>query len=162
MAYYLIFILATILLIPGIFMSILPFPGLLYMFVIALAAAFLDGFVHLTGFDMGVLGILTAVVIFVDLVSGLIGAKAGGAHWSSIVWGIVGLVIGSVVIPVPILGGIIGMFLGVLASEWHRTRDIRKANKAALGSFWGWLAGTGFKLTASVAFLVLFIVFGAF
>lgn len=162
MTYYIVFTVATLLLIPGIFMSVMPFPGIIYMFVVALIAALIDGFVHLSGFDIGVLAVLSVIVLLVDVFSGLIGAKAGGAHWSSAAWSIVGFIIGSVVIPVPILGSLAGMFLGVLVSEWYRTKDMRHANKAAVGSFWGWVAGTGFKLVASVVFLVLFVVLGIF
>jgi uncharacterized protein YqgC (DUF456 family) len=158
--YYAVLTVATLLLIPGIFMSVMPFPGILYMFAIALVAAFFDGFVHLSGFDIGVLAALSVLVMLVDVFSGVVGAKAGGAHWSSVIWSIVGFVVGSIVIPVPILGSLAGMFLGVLVSEWYRTRDMRHANRAALGSFWGWVAGTGFKLAASVVFLVLFVVLG--
>ncbi|HEX7724468.1 MAG TPA: DUF456 domain-containing protein [Candidatus Paceibacterota bacterium] len=160
MAYYFVLIAATLLLIPGIVMAVLPFPGIIYMFAIAVIAALFDGFVHLSGFDIGVLTVVTVLVLLVDLFSGIIGAKAGGAHWSSIIWSLVGFIIGSIIIPVPILGSLAGMFLGVLVSEWYHTQDIRHANKAALGSFWGWVAGTGFKLAASVVFLVLFVVLG--
>jgi uncharacterized protein YqgC (DUF456 family) len=158
--YYVILIVASLLLIPGIFMAFMPFPGILYMFAIALVAAMLDGFVHLSSTDIGVLAILSVLVILADVFSGMIGAKAGGAHWSSAIWSIVGFIAGSLLIPVPVLGSLTGMLLGVLVSEWYRTKDVRHANKAALGTFWGWLAGTGFKLVASVAFLVLFLVFG--
>ena len=157
--YYIVLIVATILLIPGIFMAIMPFPGILYMFAIALIAAMIDGFVHLSSFDIGVLAVLSVVVLLVDTFAGMVGAKAGGAHWSSAIWSVLGFIVGSLVIPVPVLGSLTGMFLGVLVSEWYRTKNVRRANKAALGTFWGWLAGTGFKIVASVAFLVLFLVF---
>lgn len=158
--YYIILTVATLLLVPGIFMSVMPFPSVLYMFAIALIAALFDGFVHLSAFDIGVLAVLSVLVLLVDVFSGVVGAKAGGAHWSSVVWGVVGFVVGSIVIPVPILGSLAGMFLGVLVSEWYRTQDMRHSKRAAVGSFWGWVAGTGFKLVASIVFLVLFVVLG--
>lgn len=154
-----ILILATILLIPGIIMSVIPaIPGMIYMLVIALLYGFYDNFMHLTWTDIGILAIVAVITMLVDFFAGIAGAKWGGAHWTSIISGIVGLVLGSLFIPIPFIGSIIGMFLGVLVSEWYRTRDSRLANKAATGSLVGTLVGTGFKLVASIVFLILFVV----
>ena len=152
-------IVAIVLLLPGIAMAVLPIPGLLYMFVIALIYGLMDHFLHLSGPEVGILATIAGITLLVDFFSGIIGAKWGGAHWSSIVWGLVGLIIGSAVIPIPIVGSVAGMFLGVLTSEFYRTRDARQAQKAATGSFFGWLFGTGFKVVAALVFLGLFIWF---
>ena len=160
MAYAFMLIIATLLMIPGIIMAATPFPGLFYMFVIALLAAMLDHFQHISAHDIGVLAIIAIVTLVIDALSGLIGSKIGGAHWSSVFWGLVGFLLGAFLIPIPLFGNVAGMFIGVLASELFRTRDIRRAKKAALGSFWGWATGTGFKLIASVVFIVLFVIFG--
>ncbi len=146
MPHILAVILFSILLVPGILLALVPgIPGILYMLLVAVVFGFIDHFAHLSGLDITILSILAAVTLFVDFISGILGAKWGGAHWSSIIWGTVGLVLGSFFIPIPFLGSVIGMFLGVLGSEYHRTKDVRMANKAATGSFLGWLAGTGFK-----------------
>lgn len=158
MTYIAWLIIAAILLLPGIAISILPVPGILYMLAVACIFGFFDHFAHLSGFDIGVLAVLAAVTLLVDFLAGIVGAKWGGAHWSSVIWGIVGLLAGSVVIPIPFLGSILGMILGVLGSELYRTNDMRAAQKAAAGSFMGWLAGTGFKVCAAVVFVILFVV----
>ena len=150
---------AVLLLLSGIALSFVPgIPGILYMLAIAGVYGYFDGLAHLSGLDLGILALLAAVTLLVDFFSGILGAKWGGAHWSSIIWGTVGLIAGSMFIPIPLLGSVIGMVLGVLASELYRTKDMRFAQKAAVGSFVGWLAGTGFKAVASVAFIVLFVV----
>ena len=159
MPYILLVILFSIALIPGILLALVPgIPGILYMLLVVAIFGFIDHFVHLSGHDMIVLSVITGVTLLIDFIAGIVGAKWGGAHWSSIIWGVVGLVLGGIFIPIPFVGSIIGMFLGVLASEWHRTKDVRLANKAAVGSFLGWVAGTAFKVLASVAFLVVFVV----
>jgi uncharacterized protein YqgC (DUF456 family) len=159
MPYILLVTLFSLALLPGIFLSLVPgIPGILYMLAVAIGFGFVDHFAHLSGLDIGILSAVVALALLVDFVSGIAGAKWGGAHWSSILWGIVGLVLGSLFIPVPIFGSIIGMFLGVLASEFYRTKDVRLANKAAVGSFIGWLVGTGIKVIASIVFMVAFIV----
>lgn len=156
----LVFILAILLLVPGLIMAIVPgLPGLLYMLVIALVFGLIDQFTHMTLGNFGILALITAVAMLLDLFSGIIGAKWGGAHWTSIIYGLAGLIIGSVVIPVPIVGSLAGMFLGVLFSEWYRTANIKKAHKAAVGSFAGSLVGMVGNGVAAVAFLTLFIVF---
>lgn len=150
----------ALLLIPGFIMALVPgLPGLLYMLVIATVFGFIDNFTHLTLGNLGILAIITTVAMLMDFFSGIVGAKWGGAHWSSIIYGMVGLVAGSILIPVPIVGSLAGLFLGVLFSEWYRTASIKKANKAAVGSFAGSLVGMAGNITAAVAFVTLFIIF---
>lgn len=119
-------------------------------------------FANLSGLDIGILAAIVVVAFAVDFVAGIVGAKWGGAHWSSILWGLAGLVIGTFIFPAPLIGSVLGMFLGTLASELYRTKDLRHANRAATGSFLGWLAGMGFKLGAAFVFVILLIVFMIF
>lgn len=138
--------------IPGI-------PNLVYMFIVALLFAINDNFLHLTVTNILILGIISLVAMIIDFLSGAIGAKWGGAHWVSIFTGFVGLVLGSIFIPIPILGSLIGMFLGVLIPEWYRTGDLKIANRAAVGSFIGTIAGTVIRVVVSFIFLILSIIF---
>lgn len=152
-------ILAVILLLPGIGIALIPgVIGNVYMLLVAIGFAYLDDFANLTSVDLTILAVLTTIVIVVEFLAGVIGAKWGGAHWSSIFWGIVGLLVGTVLIPMPFVGSIIGMFIGTLVAEWYLSRDIARAHAAATGSFLGWLGGTVFKVIAAAAFFVLFII----
>lgn len=159
-SHLLVIIVFAVLLIPGVVMSLMPgLPGLLYMFFVVLIFGFIDQFTNLTLGNIGILAIITAVAMLVDLTSGIIGAKWGGAHWSSLIYGAIGLVVGAFVIPIPIVGSIVGLFLAILVAEWCRTLSFRKANKAALGGFAGSLVGIISNGTAAVAILTLFIIF---
>jgi uncharacterized protein YqgC (DUF456 family) len=109
--------------------------------------------VNLSGTEVGILAAIVGIAMLIDMFSGVVGAKWGGAHWSSLLSGIIGLVVGTFIIPIPILGSLIGLFLGVLISEWYITRDMRKAQKAALGS----LAGSAVGITANVIAAILFV-----
>lgn len=141
-------------------MAIVPgLPGLLYMLIVALIFGLIDHFTHMTLGNFGILALITAVAMLLDLFSGIIGAKWGGAHWTSIIYGLAGLIIGSLVIPIPIVGSLAGMFLGVLFSEWYWTANIKKANKAAVGSFAGSIVGMIGNGVAAIAFLTLFLIF---
>ncbi len=160
MTYTIILIISSLLLIPGIIMAFIPgIPNLVYMFAIAIFFGLYDNFFNITPMNILTLAIISMIAMLIDFISGIIGAKWGGAHWSSIASGIIGLIIGSVFIPVPILGSLVGMFLGVFSSEYYRTHNLKKAEKAALGSFLGFIAGTGVRIIASIVFFVLFIVF---
>lgn len=160
MQYAVILTITTILLIPGIIMSFIPaVPGIIYMLIIALVFGIFDHFVHLTYLDIGILTALVILVTVFDAISGFVGAKYGGAHWSSIFSGLAGLIFGMIFIPVPVIGGIIGMAIGVLLSEFYRTRNIDKANRAAVASVVGTFVGGGVKVLASVLFLILFVGF---
>jgi uncharacterized protein YqgC (DUF456 family) len=158
MTHTIIEIIFILLLIPGIILAIIPnIPGMIYMLLIAICFSIYDQFVHVTGTDLAILSGIVAVVMLVDFFSGVAGAKWGGAHWSSILSGLIGLVFGSVLIPLPIIGSLIGMFIAILATEWHRTRNIRQANKAAMGSLAGTLIGTVIKAAGAIIFVGLCI-----
>ena len=158
MDYSLVLTITILLLIPGIVVSFLPaLPGLVYMFVVAVLFAWYDHFMHITGHAIFILGMIALCAMVVDTLAGIIGAKFGGAHWSSLISGFVGLIFGSFFVPVPFIGSLIGMFIGIMVSEWYRTQDPQKAIRAALGSFAGTVAGTVVKVVCALVFFGLFI-----
>lgn len=91
---------------------------------------------------LGILGILFFVL---DYWLPVYAVKKFGGSKLGMRASLAGLIVGVVFFPP--LGFIIGPFLGALAGEAiHRNRLDNKAFKAALGSFAGFLAGTGLKL----------------
>jgi len=160
MSYILILIISLILLLPGLAIAFIPsVPNMVYMFLVVVLFGLFDKFDHVTSANLLVLGIIVFVVMLLEFISGLVGAKWGGSSWKSVFYGLAGLVLGSFMIPVPIFGGVIGMFLGVLLSELYRTNDMRSANRAALGSLLGFLAGTGIRFVGALVFFVMFVVY---
>jgi len=160
MSYTILVIITAALLIPGIVMSLIPgLPGLLYMLTIALIFGVIDDFIHLTLTNLAVLALLMIVAMIIDLSSGLLGARWGGASIKSLWYGFLGLVVGTIAIPIPVVGSLAGLFLGILIAEWYRTRDMKKAQKAALGGFAGSLVGMAINVTAALAFIISFVVF---
>ena len=158
MHYSLVLTLALLLLIPGIAVSFLPaLSGLVYMLVVAVLFGWYDHFTHITGHVIFIFGMIALCAMVIDTLAGIIGAKFGGAHWSSLIYGFIGLIFGSFFVPVPFVGSLIGMFIGIMASEWYRTHDSQKAIRAALGSFAGTMVGTIVKVVCAVAFFGLFI-----
>lgn len=153
-------IISTVLLIPGMVMSLIPgLPGLLYMLTIALIYGILDHFTHLTLGNLGILATLMVISMIIELSSGLIGARWGGASRKSLLYGFVGMIVGTVAIPVPIVGSLAGLFIGILVAEWYRTADMKKAQKAATGGFIGSIVGMAVNVTAALAFIISFVIF---
>lgn len=104
------------------------------------------------------LGITLAIAIFVWLIDYVIPAlgtkKFGGSKYG--IWGtMIGLIIGLIFLGP--LGIIIGPFVGALVGELiYNSKDQKRAFKAALGSFIGFLLSTGLKFITSLVFVYLY------
>jgi uncharacterized protein YqgC (DUF456 family) len=147
---------AIVLLVPAIFMALIPLlPSLAYMFVIATAFGFANGFSALTGKDLAILFAFVAVSFVIDNVSGLLGAKYGGAHTKSLLWGILGGIIGTFVLPA--FGSLLGLFVAVFAAEIYYQKTKGQAAKAASGALLGAAAGIAANVALAIGFLATFI-----
>jgi hypothetical protein len=157
MPYWLLVTIFTILLLPGFAGVFLPLPSLPYMFGITLIFGFIDQWQHLNYVELTILSFVMLVSFAAEYLTGLIGAKYGGATKISIVFGLVGMLIGLIVFPP--FGGVAGLFLGILVSEFVTFRDHIKALKAASGGLIGTLVGMLVSLILAILYIVLFIVF---
>lgn len=162
MSSILLVIIFSVLLIPGIFLVFIPFiPGLSYMLVVALVFGAIDGFQRLSPVELGILAILAILSAVVDWGAGVWGAKYGGAHMKSILWGIVGAIIGTFVF-FP-FGGLIGLLLAILASEiYYRPGHGAKAVGAATGALIGTAIGMAINCILAVMFFAGFLAFIVF
>ncbi|MEK9155902.1 MAG: DUF456 domain-containing protein [Patescibacteria group bacterium] len=151
-------IIAALLMLPGVAGVFLPIlPSIPFMFIVALIFGAIDHFVHLSGRELSILGAIAIFSLVVDYLSGVIGAKLGGASREAIFYGLAGLIIGLVIFPP--LGGIAGLLLGVIFAELRRTGNRQKALRAAAGSLIGTLTGMVINFILAVTFIVLFIWF---
>lgn len=147
-------------LVPGLLISFVPgLPAMIYMLSVAAVYGIIDRFTTLSYTEMGILGAVAFAAILIDFISGAIGAKWGGAHLSSIFAGFAGMVTGTFFIPIPIFGSIVGLVGGIFIAEYARKKNLRAAERAAIGGLIGAIFGTTGNVIASIAFLVLFIVF---
>lgn len=143
---------------PGIAGIILPaFPGIPLMFVLALIFGLINNWQDFTLNNLLILAVITLVSLLVDYLSGVLGAKYGGANGKSILWGMLGLLMG--IIALPPLGGIFGLFLGVLISEIVLHGNKRQAVMAASSSLLGSVLGIVINGMLAIVFLVLFIIY---
>lgn len=142
----------------GIFMVFIPFlPGLFYMFVLTAVFAAMEKFQVITVGNLVIFASLVVVAFAVDSLSGLLGAKWGGASKKSMAFGIIGLLIGLVLMPP--FGGIVGLFAGVLFGELYLGRKGERALKAATGSIIGSATGMLINFILALFYFILFLVF---
>ncbi|MBM2820376.1 MAG: hypothetical protein HW405_136 [Candidatus Berkelbacteria bacterium] len=151
-------IITSILLLAGAASTLLlVFPSLAFMFLIAFGYALMTHFQSLSTFELGILAAIAIIAEVIDYIAGLWGAKIGGAKTKSLLFGMLGLIIGLVIYPP--FGGIFGLFLGIVFGEIISYKEILKALKAGLAGVLGSLAGTVIKLLLALVFLILFLVF---
>jgi uncharacterized protein YqgC (DUF456 family) len=123
-------------------------PGLVIIWVAALGYGISAGF--------GLLGWVMFVIITVLMLAGsildnlLMGAQAHkeGAPWWVVLLAMAAAIIGSILIPIPIIGGILAALLVLFLTQWIRLKDTQKA----FASMRGMLVGCGW------AFVFRFII----
>jgi uncharacterized protein len=160
--YYTIFlIISSLLLLPAIFLVFIPaFPALWYMFFVASAFALFDGFVHISFAGLAILAGIVLLSMIVDTLSGIVGAKYGGASKKSLIYGFVGIIIGTVLFfPFFPFGGLLGLFGGVLIAEFVAHRNQNMALKAATGSLIGTFVGMVINCLLAITFVITFLIF---
>ena len=145
---YALGILALVLGLAGLVLPVLP-GGLLMVAGVALIAW--AGHFAVVGWPtVAVCALLGLAMWGVDLLAGLLGARAFGASRWALIGSAVGVVVG-LFFGLP--GIVIGPALGALAFEYARDPDLPKAARAGVGALVGFLAGSVLK--ASLAFVML-------
>ncbi len=153
-----ILILASVFIAVGIPLALIPMvPALAYMFVVALLFGLYDGFTALTLGNLGILAGFIVVSFIVDNLAGVLGAKYGGAHARSLLWGILGGLLGTFVLP--LFGSLVGLFVSVLVAELYYRKTNSQAFMAASGALLGAAVGIAINVLLGIGFLVTFVVF---
>lgn len=147
--------LALFLMILGILGSFLPIiPGPLTSWAGLLVLHFTEG-VDLSQMFLVITLIIAIVIYVLDYIIPAIGTKRFGGSRAGVIGTTLGLIIG-LLAPIP-FGIIIGPFFGALIGEMTHRNDLRKATKAAFGSFLGFIASTFLKFIIAVVYLGFFI-----
>ena len=150
-------IIFAILMFLGIILTAIPTtPGMIYMLLIALIYGIVDKFETLEPWHFAIFGGLVITSILADYLSGLIGAKFGGANKKSVLAGFIGMIIGF--FSFPPFGLFAGLFLGVLIAELAQMKEHTKALKAASFSLIGIVTGMIVNVTLAIAFFTTFMI----
>ena len=155
----LLYILAALLVLAGLAGTLLPvLPGAPLVFTGLLLAAWVDGFVHIGGWTLSLLAVLTIISLIVDFWATAHGAKRVGASKLAMLGATIGTLIG-LFFALP--GLILGPFLGAIAGELLHQRSLHPntlghAGKVGAGTWLGILLGTALKLALAFTMLGVF------
>ena len=115
-------------------------PGLVIIWAAALGYGLAAGFGTLGWIIFASLTVLMIAGSVIDNV--IIGKSAHkeGAPWWAVVLALLAAIVGSFVIPIPIIGGILAALATLFGIEWIRRKDWRQALAALKGMAigWGW------------------------
>lgn len=146
----LLIILSLLFVILGVFGSFLPvIPGPLTSWVGLLILHFTKA----VEFSMTflVLTLVVAIIIMVlDYIIPAAGTKRFGGSRAGVIGTTIGLIVG-LLSPIP-FGIIIGPFLGALIGEMFHKNDMKRATKAAFGSFVGFITSTFLKFIVAIVY----------
>lgn len=150
-------IIIAIILLFGIFLTAVPaIPGMGMMFFSVLIYAIIENFETFSPWWFLFFGGLMVGGILSDYIFGLLGAKLGGANKKSLIFGLVGLVIGLLIFPP--FGLFLGLFLGIFIGEIVQYQHYKDALKAASYGFFGTLTGIAVNVLLAIIFFVSFLI----
>jgi uncharacterized protein len=151
-------LLSAALLLPGIAAAFFPiFPALLYMTIVTGIYGIATNWQTLTGGEYAILAVLMVISVIIDQVSGILGAKYGGASRRAMGWGFIGGLIGT--LTAGPIGTVIGVFTAILAAEISQFRSNQAALRAAAGGVLGALVGIALTVILAVVFVIMFLVY---
>jgi uncharacterized protein YqgC (DUF456 family) len=135
-------------------------PGTLLIWLSVGAYALLERANDLAAIDPLTFAVITVIALVTgtaDLWLPLLGAKASGSSRRALVFGVVGALLGTFLIPIPLLGTVIGYAAGVLLGEYHKHRDWDRAVRAGAGGLAGWGIATILQLGGGLLILLIFV-----
>ena len=148
-------VLALLLVGIGIAGSVLPaLPGVPFVFLGLLVAAWAGDFEQVGPFPLVVLGLLTLLSFGIDLAATAMGAKRVGATKLAVLGAALGTFAG-LFLGLP--GLILGPFVGAVAGELLSHGQVQQATRAGIATWVGLLFGTLAKLALVFTMLGLFV-----
>jgi uncharacterized protein YqgC (DUF456 family) len=113
-------------------------PGLVIIWVAALGYGLAAGFGTLGWIMFALITVLMLAGSVIDNILMGTSAHKEGAPWWVILLALLAAILGSILIPIPILGGILAALLTLFGIEWLRRKDWRKALASIKGMMLGW------------------------
>ena len=141
----------------GLFGLLVPFfPGVELIWVTALVYGLVNGFGTLGGWMFALITLVGVTATVSDNILMMAGARQKGAAWKSLLLGLLGGMVGTVLIPP--WGGLIGAPLAVFLFEYYRLRDWKQAWTALRGLAVGWLTGVAVRFLLAAAMIGLWLI----
>ena len=139
----------------GVLGTVLPaLPGTILVLAGVVVGAWIDGFVRVSGWTVGVLAFLAILAWVTDYVAALLGAREAGASPLALAGAAVGTVLG-------IFTGLIGLLfmplVGAMAGEYWARRDADRATRVGIATWIGLLVGTIVKVVLAFMMIGIFV-----
>jgi uncharacterized protein YqgC (DUF456 family) len=150
----LLWLLAIALVLVGIAGTVLPaLPGAALVFVGLALGAWIDDFTRVSGWTVGLLGVLTVLAWATDYVAAALGAKRVGASPQALVGAALGTLAG-------VFTGFVGLLFlplaGAAIGQYLAQRDLRRAGHVGVATWIGMLVGTAVKIALVFAMIGVF------
>lgn len=135
--------------------TVLPaLPGTTLVFGGIVLAAWIDSFTRIPVWVIVILGMMTALAWIVDYVAAALGAKRVGASSLALLGAFLGTLAG-------VFSGLWGLLFmplaGAAIGEFVARRDLRRAGKVGLATWFGLLLGTATKVAIVFAMIGIFV-----
>jgi uncharacterized protein len=117
-------------------------------------AAWSDGFMRVSAFTVIVLGVVAAATYFIDAAMMALGMKRFGTSRRAMAGAAVGMAVG-LFFGLP--GLIAGPFVGAVLGELTAHQDLRRAGRAGVAAWIGFVIGTAVKVGLAFAMVGIFL-----
>ncbi len=142
--------------IAGVLIPIVPGTLLIWLTVVVYAIVErINGFAAVDWVTFTIITLIAVVTGLSEFWLPLIGAKVRGSSRRAILFGIVGGIIGTFVLP--LLGTIIGYALGVLLGEYQKLRNWERALRASLNAVASWGVAAALQLGGGLLIFFIFV-----
>jgi len=138
-------------------------PGTILIWLGVLGYAIVENFQAIGPGTLVIISLIGLVTGTADIWLTLLGARSGGASGLSIIYGMLGGVLGffvlGAVIPIigSLLGGLLGYALGILLGQYQKLRDWNLALKASFGGIVGWGVATVVQIVGGIMMVAIFV-----
>jgi len=138
--------------------SIVPYvPGPILMWLVMLAFGLANEFERLPLLALAIVTVLMVIGATVDLWMPIIGIRTQGASCWGTLGTLIGGIIGTFVIPIPILGTVLGSVIGALLFEFIRAGEVKLALKSGAFAIKLFIYGLIAEYTISIIMLIVFL-----
>lgn len=159
MAESLSLLLVSILMLVAFILSFIPIlPGPIIPWLVGIVFGFLNGWDRLTPAAGIVMTLLMLVGATADYWRPLLGAKAGGMTCRASIGSMIGGIAGTFLIPIPLLGTLIGCVVGALIIELLQFGDLNKALQAGRGALKLFVVGYILNIAISFAIFLTYLI----
>lgn len=155
----LLLILASTMMVVTLVLAFIPIlPGSLMPWAVGIVYGALTGWQRVTPVAAVIMTLLMLVGVTADYWRPLLGAKTTGMGCRTSLGSFAGGLIGTFLIPIPLLGTVIGLVVGALVMELLQFGDLRKAMSAGRAAFKQFVVGYALTIALSVAIFIVYLI----